>query len=94
MKETIDLLGKIPLIVKVVVSKKYIFLLTTTLTISVPSSYYIKEGGGRYFGSYCKSIFRLGPTALFIATLAVIMVGVYRDRKAIFFLLVASIHYL
>lgn len=74
--------------------KKYIYLIVEIWTflvgvsIFLPSCYYIKEGGNRYFGSYCGSIFRLGPTALFIATLAAIMVAVYRDRKAIVFFLV------
>ena len=74
--------------------EKYVYAITKLWTLLVavsivlPSSYYVKEGGSRYFGSYCKSIFRLGPTALFVATLAVIMIGVYKDRKAICFLLV------
>lgn len=74
--------------------RKYVYMITWTWTILVtvsiflPSGYYIKEDGGKYFGSYCQSIFRLGPTALFIATLATIMIVVYNDRKAIAFLVV------
>lgn len=58
------------------------------VSIFIPSCYYIKEGGARYFGSYCQSIFRLGPTALFIATLAVIMIAAYNDRRAIGFTII------
>lgn len=74
--------------------RKYVYVIVWIWTILVavsiflPSCYYVKEGGGKYFGSYCQSIFRLGPTALFIATLAAIMVVVYNDRKAIAFLAV------
>lgn len=72
-------------------SKRIIYLVVWIWTIIVfcsiflPSSYYIKEGGERYFGSFAGSIFRLGPTALFIADLSLVMIVVYKDRKSIAF---------
>lgn len=63
----------------------WLWTITVFCSIFLPSSYYIKEGGGRYFGSFAGSIFRLGPTALFIAILSLVIIVAYEDRKAITF---------
>lgn len=55
------------------------------VSIFLPSSYYIKEGGARYFGSFTDSIFRLGPTALFIEILAIISIIIYKNKKDIIY---------
>lgn len=55
------------------------------ISIFLPSSYYIKEGGARYFGSFPGDIFRLGPTALFISILAVVSISFYKRKKDILF---------
>lgn len=57
------------------------------ISIFMSSSYYIKEGGEKYFGSFMGSIFRLGPTALFISTIALILITVYKEKKAILYML-------
>lgn len=58
------------------------------ISIFLPSSYYDKEAGARYFSSFTGSIFRLAPTALFIISLALILITVFNDRRAIVFCLI------
>lgn len=68
-----------------------IILLWTVLvgfSMFVPRCYYYKEGGELYFGSFCESIFRLGPSALFIQVLALVSQVLYRNKKAIWYMLV------
>lgn len=38
----------------------------------LPSCYYLGEGNAYYFGSFCGTIFRLGPAAVFIQILALV----------------------
>lgn len=57
-------------------------------SILLPGSYYVKEGGNTYFGSFVASIFRLGQAAMFIQALAIIMQTIYGYKKAFFFNLV------
>lgn len=70
--------------------KAVMFIWSALVGISVflPSSYYVKEGGSSYFGSFTDSIFRLGPTALFIETLAIISIVIYKNRKDIIYTLI------
>ena len=56
------------------------------VSVFLPSSYYVKEGGARYFGSFVGSIFRLGPTAVFVQVMAILMQLHYGNKKAILFL--------
>ena len=65
-----------------------IWTIAVTISIFIPSCYYIKEGGGRYFGSYVGTIFRLGPTALFIEILALVSITFYKRNKDILFMIV------
>ncbi|MFI3325891.1 MAG: glycosyltransferase [Clostridia bacterium] len=57
-----------------------IWTILTGISIFLPSSYYIKEAGSSYFGSYSGTIFRLGPTAIFIMTLATISMVIYKRK--------------
>ena len=54
-------------------------------SIFLPGSYYVKEGGAQYFGSFVGTIFRLGPSAVFIQVLAIFMQSLYGNKKAIWF---------
>ena len=60
-------------------SKKYIYGIAIVWTVIVgfavflPECYYVKEGGARYFRAFAGSIFRLGPAAVFIQALAILM---------------------
>lgn len=63
------------------------------ISIFLPSSYYVKEGGARYFGSFVGSIFRLGPTAVFIQVMAILMQILYGNKKAIWFHLLPMFSY-
>lgn len=65
-----------------------IWTIAVGISIFIPSSYYIKEGGARYFGSYAEDIFRLAPTALFISILAVISISFYKRKKDILFTII------
>lgn len=64
------------------------------ISLFLPSSYTIEWGGATYFGSYCKSIFRLAPTCVFIMTLAFCAMSFYEDRRCFFYTLlpIASIY--
>ena len=63
------------------------------VSVFLPSSYYVKEGGARYFGSFVGTIFRLGPTAVFIQVMAILMRILYGNKKAIWFHLLPMYSY-
>lgn len=68
--------------------KKYVIGVVTIWTAMVgvsifyPGSYYVKEGGASYFGSFVGSIFRLGQSAMFIQALIILMQVLYGTKKA------------
>lgn len=64
------------------------------VSVLLPSSYYIKEGGALYFGSFCGDIFRLGPSCFFIQVLVLILMSYFKRRKAIFFMILPMYSYL
>lgn len=57
------------------------------ISVFFPSSYYIREGGASYFGSFVGSIFRLGPPAVFIQVLVIAMQVLFKQRKAILYMI-------
>lgn len=63
------------------------------VSVFLPSSYYVKEGGAQYFGSFVRSIFRLGPSAVFIQVLAILMQIKHQNKKAIWFHLLPMYSY-
>lgn len=81
-------------------NKKYIqgialiWTILVGVSILLPSSYYIKEGGAYYFGSFAGSIFRLGPAAVFIQTLVLMMQIIYKERKAILYMIIPMYSFL
>lgn len=62
-----------------------IWTLAVGISIFLPGSYLEKEGGHLYFGSYCHTIFRLGPSAMFIQVLGILSMVLYKKRKDILF---------
>lgn len=74
--------------------KKYvfsiIFLWTFLVCISVffDSSWINEWGEARYFGSFCMSVWRLAPTAMFIGTLILVYMIYYKNKRAIYLLVV------
>lgn len=60
----------------------------TAVSAVLPSCYYIKEGGARYFGSFAGSIFRLGPAAVMIQILIIVSIFLYERRSDIYLMLV------
>lgn len=62
---------------------------TILVVVSIPlsSSWFTKEGSGRYFGSYVQSSFRLCPTALFICDLVLISISLYGRRRDIAYMI-------
>lgn len=79
--------------------KKYVSAIVVIWTalvgvsVILPSSYYVKEGGAQYFGSFVRSIFRLGPSAVFIQVLAILMQIKHQNKKAIWFHLLPMYSY-
>lgn len=65
-----------------------IWTIIVGISIFVPSCYYVKEGGELYFGSFCGSIFRLGPSAVFIEVLAILCLVLYRRKLDVLYFLV------
>lgn len=51
------------------------------ISIFLPSSYYIKEGGEVYFGSFVNTIFRLGPACILIMSLVLISISLYKRKR-------------
>jgi len=72
----------------------YAWTLLVGISMFVPRCYYYKEGGELYFGSFCESIFRLGPSALFIQVLALVSQIMYKNKRAIWLMLVPMYCYL
>lgn len=62
-----------------------IWSIVVGISIFVPSCYYVKEAGARYFGSWTASIFRLGPSALIIETFVLILM-VTKGKKYIIYM--------
>ena len=58
------------------------------ISIFLPSSYYIKEGGAYYFGSFVGEIFRLGPGAIYIMSLVLISMSIYKRKKDFIYMLI------
>lgn len=58
-----------------------VWTILVIISIFIPSSWPYEWGSEKYFGSYCKSVFRLAPTALFIGTLAICCMNVYHEKK-------------
>lgn len=63
------------------------------VSIFLPGCYYSKAGG-IYFGSFCESIFRLGPSAVFIQTLIILSQVLYNKRNSIFYMVIPMYCYL
>ena len=58
------------------------------ISIFVPSCYYLKEGGSLYFGSFCVSIFRLGPSAVFIQVMAIALSVLDGKKGALLYMII------
>jgi len=75
-------------------NRRYIHWIIVTWSILVavsallPGSYYQKEGGHFYFGSFCGDSFRVGPAAVFIEIMILISQIIYGQRKMIMYMLV------
>lgn len=67
-----------------------IFIWTFLVCISIffDSSWVVEWGGARYFGSFCKSVWRLAPTAVFIGTLDILLMIYYNKKYAIYLLII------
>lgn len=62
-----------------------IWTICVVISLFFPSSYNSVWEGGRYFGSFCQSIFRFGPTCIFISGLAVCSMVVYNEKRYFFY---------
>ena len=75
-------------------NKRYIYTIiilwniAVGISIFIPSCYFVKEAGARYFGSYVGSTFRLAPTALFIEIMVLNMIILFENKKSIVFMIV------
>lgn len=68
--------------------------LMVSVSALMPGCYQVREGGGRYFGSFCKDIFRLGPSAVFVQVLVILLMTLHGRRWAFFFMAVPMYCYL
>lgn len=57
------------------------------ISIFFKSSWINSWGGTKYFGSLCRGVWRLVPTAVFIGSLSIVTMVFYKNKKGIFFLL-------
>ncbi len=71
-----------------------VWTLLVGISIFVPHCYYTKEGGNVYFGSFCQSVFRLGPAAVFIQVLALMLQMFFGKKGAVVFHLIPMYCYL
>ena len=71
-----------------------IWTIIVGISALLPSSYNVKEGGTSYFGSFCGSIFRLGPSCFFVQVLVLVLMSYFKRRKAIFFMILPMYSYL
>lgn len=58
------------------------------ISMFLPGCYYIKESGRKYFGSFTGTIFRLGPSAVFIQALVLISMVFYKRKKDIIYMII------
>lgn len=56
------------------------------ISIFLKSSWSTVWGGGVYFGSFCGSIFRLAPSALFIGIISICCMNIYNQKKYFYYL--------
>ena len=67
---------------------KIIFIWSFLVVVSAffSSSWIVDWGGAKYFGSFCRSVWRLAPTAVFIGTLIIALMVYYKNKKFLFLL--------
>lgn len=58
------------------------------ISIFLPMSYATGWGGAKYFGSYTGTIFRLGPTAIFICSLVILYRLIKKKKSSILYFLI------
>ena len=64
------------------------------LSMLMPGCYQVKEGGKLYFGSFCRDIFRLGPSAVFIQILILMRMLLHGCKGVFFWMAVPMASYL
>lgn len=72
----------------------FVWSVLVGISIFVPSCYTTVENESVYFGSFCGSIFRLGPSAVFIQVLAIVMQVMHGKKSALLVHLVPMYCYL
>lgn len=71
-----------------------IWCAAVVISMFLPGCYQIREGGKLYFGSFCKDIFRLGPSAVFVQILILVRMMLHKKKRAIAFMIVPMACYL
>ena len=71
-----------------------IWTIIVGISIFIPSCYKRQLNGGYYFSSFCDTIFRLGPSAMFIQVFVIAMQVVHKNKKAIWYMIVPMYCYL
>ena len=72
---------------KVVYNVIIIWTILVFVSIFFESSWISSWGGTKYFGSLCRGVWRLSPTAVFIGSLSIATIILYNNKKGIFFLI-------
>lgn len=65
-----------------------------SISALLPGSYQVREGGGRYFGSFCRDIFRLGPSAVFVQIMILLRMTLHGRKRDFGFMAVPMYCYL
>ena len=65
-----------------------IWTMIVGISLFLPSSYKISWGGARYFSSFCGSIWRLAPTCIFIMSLALGSMIIYKNKRFLLYSLI------
>lgn len=73
---------------KFVNSVVYTWIFLVGISIFFRSSWIAGWGGAMYFGSICRGVWRLVPTAVFIGALILAQMIYYRQKNAIFLLII------
>lgn len=66
----------------------WIWSLVVGISIFIPNCYYVKEGGELYFGSWVNTIFRLGPTAMFVQILVIVLQVMKKLKFSILYMII------
>ena len=91
IKEVLDWLRRKRQFISFIVN---LWTIIVGISMFIPSCYRQQLDGGYYFGSFCDTIFRLGPSAMFIQVLVLALQLIHKNKKAIWYMIIPMYCYL